>query len=93
MNRLKSALATGALITAVAGGAIALSATTASADVACNRFGECWRVHDRTVVYPGHLGVVYHEDGWWDNGHPHHYRWRADHDGRGYWRHGAWIAF
>jgi len=37
---LKSALAKGAIVAVLASGALA---TTASADVACNRYGECWR--------------------------------------------------
>jgi len=57
---LKSALAKGALIAAVAGGTLAL-ATVASADAACNRWGECWHVHDR-LAYPRNLGVVWHPD-------------------------------
>jgi hypothetical protein len=98
MNRLKTALAPktlamGALATIVAAGAFAASAPTASADVACNRWGDCWRVHDRTVVYPGGVGIVYHDDAWWDAHHPHRYHWRGDHDGRGYWRRGVWIGF
>ena len=92
MTRLKTALATGAMVSVMAAGMLA-AATPASADVACNRFGECWRVHDRTFAYPGGLGVTYHEDAWWDNHHPHRYHWRNDHDGRGYYRHGVWIAF
>ncbi len=92
MNRLKSVLAAGVLATAIAGG-VAATATPASADVACNRWGECWRVHDR-VDYPHRARVIYHRDGWWDNRHwGHRYHWRGDHDGRGYWRRGVWINF
>jgi len=93
MNRLKSALVTGALASVMAVGALAVTTTSASADVACNHWGECWRVHDRTVAYPGEVGIVFHDDGWWDKHHRHHVHWRGDHDGRGYWRQGAWVAF
>ena len=92
MTRLKSMLATGALVTAVTVGALAVAAP-ASADVVCNRFGECWRTHDRTIAYPGNFRVTYHDDSWWDHHKHGRYHWRADHDGRGYWRHGAWVGF
>jgi hypothetical protein len=91
MTRLKAALATGAMAAVMTAGVLA-TATPASADVACNRYGECWRVHDRTITYPGELGVTFHEDAWWDTHHPHGYHWRHDHDGHGYYRHGIWIG-
>ena len=84
MSRLKSALVTGAILAGVA-----LSATAASADVACNRWGECWHVHDR-MSYPGDLGVVWHPDNWHAS---HRYHFRKDRDGHGYYRNGAWVAF
>jgi hypothetical protein len=83
MSRLKSALAVGAM---VAG--LALTATTASADVACNRWGECWHVHDR-LTYPGELGIVWHPDNW----HAKHLHWRHDRFDHGYYRNGVWVAF
>ena len=83
MSRLKTALAAGAM---VAG--LVLTATTASADVACNRWGECWHVHDR-LAYPGELGIVWHPDNW----HAKHQHWRHDRSDRGYYRNGVWIAF
>jgi len=88
MSRFKSALATGAIIIGVAGSALALSAPTASADVACNRLGECWHVHDR-LTYPAELGVTWHEDNW----HGRHMHWRKDRADHGYYRNGVWIGF
>lgn len=84
MSRLKSVLVTSALMAGVA-----LSATAASADVACNRWGECWHVQDR-MAYPGELGIVWHPDHWRAG---HHYHFRQDHPGHGYYRNGAWVAF
>ena len=77
---------------AIAAAGIALSATSASAYVACNGEGQCWHVH-RHANYnynPG-FGIVVHPDRWrW--GANDHYAWR-EHSGRGYWRNGAWIRF
>ena len=83
MSRLKATLAVGALVTG-----LALSATAANADVACNRFGECWHVHDR-LAYPAELGVTWHPDNW----RSRHYHWRHDRFDHGYYRNGVWIAF
>jgi hypothetical protein len=71
-------------------GMASLSAATASAAVACNHEGDCWHVQ-RPYAYRPAYGVVVHPDNWrWG---PHeHYRWR-EHAGRGYWRHGRWVAF
>jgi hypothetical protein len=93
MNTLKSALLTGALMSAVVGGALAMTSTTASADVACNRWGECWTVHDHYTNYPADLGVVFHDDAW-RAAHHRHFHWRADRpDDHGYYSHGAWHPF
>jgi len=78
-------LATAALLGAVA---VAITATSASAYIACNREGECWHVRDRPV-YRQEFGVVIHPDGWRWGGRDH-YRWR-EHEGHGYWNHGLWI--
>jgi hypothetical protein len=81
-----------ALLGLTAAGALAATAAPASADVACNRWGECWRVRDR-YDYPPNLGVVVRPDAWWD-ARPHgHWRWRHDRDDRGYWSHGRWHRF
>ena len=70
--------------------AVALTATSASAYIACNGEGYCWHVRNSYVYHP-EWGVVIHPDGWrWGAGD--HYYWR-EHRGRGYWRHGVWITF
>jgi hypothetical protein len=88
---LKTALVKGALIAAVAGGTL-VTAASASADVVCNRWGECWRVHDR-LDYPTTLGMIFHDDSWADAHRHGHWRWREDRFDRGYYRNGVWIAF
>jgi len=93
MHALKSALLKGALITAVVGGALAATSTAASADVACNRAGECWTVREHYTNYPAELGVVFHDDAW-RAAHHRHFHWRADRpDDHGYYSHGAWHPF
>lgn len=76
---------------AIAGAAtVALTATSASAYIVCNRYGECWHVHNRYEYHP-EFGLVIHDDNWRWRGHDR-YRWR-EHEGRGYWRNGVWITF
>ena len=94
MQRLKSVLGKSALIISVAGGLLAASATVASADVACNRFGECWTVRDHYTNYPATLGIIFHDDAW-RAAHAHgRYHWRDDRpDDHGYYDHNAWHPF
>ena len=93
MRRLNSHLKSGALAAVVAIGALAATATTANAYIACNRAGECWRVANR-VVYPANLRVVIYPDTW-RKAHPRA-RWladRPDKDDRGYYDRGVWRKF
>ena len=89
MTFLRSTLMKGAFAAALATGALVSS--VASADVACNRWGECWHVNDR-FAYPAGVGITFHADDW---GRYHHrgYHWRHDRFDRGYYRNGVWIAF
>jgi hypothetical protein len=94
MKNLNKTLAAGTLIAAVSGGALALSATSASADVACNRYGECWRVTQRYTTYPSNLGVTFHDDAWRQQNRHGQYHWRKDRtDDQGYYSHGHWRRF
>ena len=78
----------------LAGGALVAGAGAASADVACNRFGECWTVHERYTTYPHNLGVRFHDDAWRAAHQSHRYHWRADRDDdHGYYHRGAWRPF
>jgi hypothetical protein len=70
--------------------ALALSATAASAAIACNGEGQCWHVR-RAYAYAPEYGVIVHPDAWrWGPGE--RYVWR-EHPGRGYWRNGVWVRF
>jgi len=84
---LKIKLAIAALVGAAS---IAITTTSASAWIVCNREGECWHTHHRYMYHPEY-GIVVHPDGWvW--GANEHYVWH-EHPGRGYWHGGVWIAF
>jgi len=92
MKKLLSGAATAALVSV---GALALSASSASAYVVCNNMGDCWHT-DHRYHYGSDIGIEYHPDDWyfhrnWDADHDHH--WREYHDGRGYWRNGVWVTF
>jgi hypothetical protein len=94
VTNLKSVLAKSALIITVAGGVLAASATVASADVACNRFGECWTVRDHYTNYPAAVGVVFHDDAWRAAHRTGRWHWRADRpDDHGYYSHNVWRPF
>ena len=70
--------------------ALALMASTASAEIVCNREGDCWHVREYNHFRPEH-GVTVHPDDWrWAEHEHQRYRWR-EHEGRGYWREGRWI--
>lgn len=75
---------------ALAGVALALSISSASAWIVCNRDGDCWHAH-RRYVYRPEFGLVVHPDGW-VAAPGMRINWR-EHPGRGYWRGGVWIAF
>jgi len=71
-------------------GALAVTATNASAAVVCNGARECWHAPN-DYVYKPEFGVVVHPDAWkW--GADEHFTWR-EHEGRGYWRDGVWVTF
>ncbi len=92
--RKLSLAAKGALFALAATGAFAVTSTPASADVACNRWGECWRVRDHYTTYPPNLGVIFHGDDWRRAHRRGHWRWRHDRDDdHGYYSHGQWHRF
>ena len=71
--------------------------TVASADsvqtyVACNQYGDCWRVHQRYAYGPD-APITYYNSDWYDAHHgDEHVHWRPDPDNdRGYYdRDGSW---
>lgn len=79
----------------VVAGAIAATSSAALADVACNKWGECWKVGERYTTYPGDIGVQFYSDTDWPAWKAHHHvHWYPDRaDDHGYWSHGKWVAF
>lgn len=70
--------------------AATLISTSASAAIVCNGEGDCWHTHTEYKYRP-EFGLVVHPDGWkWKEGEKH--QWR-EHEGRGYWKGGAWKEF
>jgi len=98
MRISKSAVVKSALIAAV--GAAALAATGAGAAtstyVVCNRWDECWRVHERYTTYPADARIVWHDDAWY-SAHQRDARWHwlkdPDDDHGWYDKDGAWHSF
>lgn len=86
---MNNSFKTAAVATLFAVGAIAMTATSASAAIVCNREGDCWHAK-KPYAYQPELGITVHDNDWkWDAAHDHN-RWR-EHSGRGYWRSGVWI--
>lgn len=81
------------IMSGVAAIAVVASVSAASAEVVCNRDGDCWRVKDR-YVYKPEWGLKVHKDKWhWKKKHDDRYRWRDAGAKRGYWSKGVWIEF
>jgi len=103
MTILRKVLTTGAIAALVGVGALAATSTAASARTVCNSDGDCW--HESTQYeYPTTLGVRFYGDDYRTAHHElerandmdrakDHYTWRENHDGRGYYRQGVWVAF
>lgn len=95
MRTIHTALGLSALL-AVAG---AMAPTTAGAQteersyVACNRGGDCWRVH-KLYAYGENQPITYYNSDWYAaHQHDEHIRWRDDPaDDRGYYVEGRWHA-
>lgn len=98
MKTLTAAFAATSLLAGVAGSAAA--PTVASAQpvehtyVACNTYGDCWRVHERYAYGPA-APIIYYDSDWYDAHRADaHVHWLADPDNdRGYYdREGHWHA-
>ena len=71
-------------------GALAMTSTGASARIVCNDDGDCRHVK-RDYDYRPDFQLRIHPDNWrWKEGENYHWR---EHEGRGYWNHGAWTEF
>jgi arylamine N-acetyltransferase len=94
MSAMRKILSTAAVAALLGVGALAATAQSASAYVACNAEGDCWHTDHRVRVTPN-VRVEYHPDNWyfhrdWDHDKDHH--WRGHHEGRGYYHGGVWIG-
>ena len=98
MKTLTTALALSSLLTT---GAISMAPTVSSAQttvdrsyVACNQYGDCWRVHQRYAYGPD-APITYYNSDWYDaHQNDEHVHWRPDPDNdRGYYdRSGDWHS-
>lgn len=71
--------------------AFVFTASESSAAIACNRWGECWRV-SAGWRFPASERIVIHPNSWrWARGG--RWRWRTARPGRGFWRNGVWVRF
>ena len=68
----------------------AASAAPGDSYVACNQYGDCWRVHERYAYGPA-APITYYNADWYDSHrNDEHVHWLADRD-RGYYdRGGTW---
>jgi|GEM_PF-2317562 len=96
MTVSKTALATGVMIASIAAAALAATSASAATTVVCNRWNECWKVHERYTTYPADARIVFHDDAWYVK-HQHDTRWRwqkdPDNDHGWYDKDGAWHPF
>ena len=74
---------------AIGTGLVMASGLSASAAIVCQG-RVCWHTHE-AYDFPRHAGVVVHDDNWrW--GPRERFTFR-EHEGRGYWRGGKWVAW
>jgi hypothetical protein len=97
MRGSTKSLRTAALAAILAACTIAVTATIASADVACNSYGECWKTRERydVKIYPPEVGIQFYGDDWRKSHETDaKYKWMKDRDDdHGYYSHGEWHAF
>jgi hypothetical protein len=73
---------------------LVVMATSASAEVVCNREGDCWHVREHAWIRPEHGLTIYPHDWKWGEHERERYRWREhEGEGRGYWHEGRWIEY
>lgn len=93
MTLTKNLILKSSLAAVLAGAALSASAVPAAADIACNRWGDCWHVGQRYTTYPPALGVVFHDDDWRAHHWNHRYHWYDRDEDHGYYDHGVWHPF
>ena len=98
MRMLTAAFALSSCLTTM--GVSSMLPTAATADpvdktyIACNQYGDCWRVHKR-YAYGSDAPITYYNSDWYDAHHSdEHVHWRSDPENdRGYYdRGGSWHA-
>jgi hypothetical protein len=88
----------GLMMTTMGAGALVASSVAAASSsyVACNRYDECWKVHEKYTRYPADERIVIRDSGWYDS-HQHdaQVRWLSDpaNDAGYYDKDGAWQPF
>lgn len=98
MKTLTAAFALSSVL-AAALGVSSMAPTVAKADtvetyVACNQYGDCWRVH-RRYAYGPDAPIIYYNSDWYDaHQNDEHVHWLADPDNdRGYYdQDGHWHS-
>lgn len=95
MQGSKHPIRTAALGAVLAAGAMFAIIPLASADVACNSYGECWHVKTHYRGYPRELGIHFYRDDWAERHRAdRRYHWMEDRDSdRGYYSRGEWHEF
>ena len=98
MRVFRAALGLGSYLAVISGGSLFATPAAAEPDsktyVACNQYGDCWRVH-RRYAYGPDAPITYYKSDWYDaHQSDPHVHWRADpDDDRGYYeRDGSWHA-
>ena len=91
LSKIKGSVVAGSIVV----GALVVMPMSASADVVCNRDGDCWHTSQRHTDYPPTLGLQFYGDDWRDaHRSDSHYHWRDDQkDDRGYYDNGKWRTF
>jgi hypothetical protein len=96
MRIFAAALGLGSYLAIVGGGSIiaipAAADPVSSTYVACNQYGDCWRVHQRYAYGPD-APITYYKSDWYDaHQGDEHVHWRPDRDNdRGYYEQdGSW---
>jgi hypothetical protein len=98
MKSLTTAFAISSFVATL--GATSMMPMVANADpversyVACNQYGDCWRVHER-YAYGSKVPITYYNSDWYAaHQNDEHIHWRSDPDNdRGYYdRDGSWHA-
>ena len=98
MRVSKSAILAGVMMTAMAAGTLLASGAAAAPNnyVVCNRYDECWKVHEKYTRYPSDERIVFRDSAWYDaHQHDAKVRWLSDpaNDAGYYDKDGAWRPF